>query len=149
MNMDNLLKIRTLTERFFEGDTTLAEEQQLYRYYSQPASVLPADLAPYRELFLDLAAVGAASAIPPAASHRRWRPWAAAAVALLLVADGAAVWLNNSRTDDRHEDYVAYIYGERTTDRTVVMAEMQKTMTAMATDGSDSVEEQLKSMFSN
>ena len=144
MNMDNLLKIRTLTERFFEGDTTLAEEQELYRYYSQPASVLPADLAPYRELFLDLAAVGAASATAPAASHRRWRPWAAAAVALLIAAGGTALWLGN-----RSSDYVAYIYGERTTDRAVVMAEMQKTMTAMATDGSDSVEEQLKSMFSN
>lgn len=146
MKMDNLLKIRTLTERFFEGETTLAEEQQLYRYYSQPPSALPDDLAPYRELFLDLAAVGAAT---KPASPRRWRTWAAAAVALLLVAGGAAVWLTNSRTDDRHEDYVAYIYGERTTDRAVVMAEMQKTMTAMATDGSDSVEEQLKSMFSN
>ena len=141
MKMDNLLKIRTLTERFFEGETTLAEEQQLYRYYSQPPSALPDDLAPYRELFLDLAAVGAAT---KPASPRRWRTWAAAAVALLIAAGGTALWLGN-----RSSDYVAYIYGERTTDRTVVMAEMQKTMTAMATDGSDSVEEQLKSMFSN
>ena len=141
MKMDNLLKIRTLTERFFEGETTLAEEQQLYRYYSQPPSALPDDLAPYRELFLDLAAVGAAT---KPASPRRWRTWAAAAVALLIAAGGTALWLGN-----RSSDYVAYIYGKRTTDRTVVMAEMQKTMTAMATDGSDSVEEQLKSMFSN
>ena len=141
MKMDNLLKIRTLTERFFEGETTLAEEQQLYRYYSQPPSALPDDLAPYRELFLDLAAVGTAT---KPASPRRWRTWAAAAVALLIAAGGTALWLGN-----RSSDYVAYIYGERTTDRTVVMAEMQKTMTAMATDGSDSVEEQLKSMFSN
>lgn len=141
MKMDNLLKIRTLTERFFEGETTLAEEQQLYRYYSQPPSALPDDLAPYRELFLDLAAVGAAT---KPASTRRWRTWAAAVVALLIAAGGTALWLGN-----RSSDYVAYIYGKRTTDRTVVMAEMQKTMTAMATDGSDSVEEQLKSMFSN
>ena len=141
MKMDNLLKIRTLTERFFEGETTLAEEQQLYRYYSQPPSALPDDLAPYRELFLDLAAVGAAT---KPASTRRWRTWAAAVVAMLIAAGGTALWLGN-----RSSDYVAYIYGERTTDRTVVMAEMQKTMTAMATDGSDSVEEQLKSMFSN
>ena len=141
MNMDNLLKIRTLTERFFDGETTLSEEQELYRYYSQPPSALPDDLAPYRELFLDLAAVGAAT---KPASPRRWRTWAAAAVALLIAAGGTALWLGN-----RSSDYVAYIYGERTTDRAVVMAEMQKTMTAMATDGSDSVEEQLKSMFSN
>ena len=141
MNMDNLLKIRTLTERFFDGETTLAEEQELYRYYSQPASVLPADLAPYRELFLDLAAVGAAT---KPASPRRWRTWAAAAVALLIAAGGTALWLGN-----RSSDYVAYIYGERTTDRAVVMAEMQKTMTAMTIDDYDIVEQQLKSMFSN
>ena len=88
--------------------------------------------------------VGIVLAIPVGGLAKKFGP-----KVLLLVAGGAAVWLTNSRTDDRHEDYVAYIYGERTTDRAVVMAEMQKTMTAMATDGSDSVEEQLKSMFSN
>jgi hypothetical protein len=44
---------------------------------------------------------------------------------------------------------VAYIYGERTTDRDVVLGEMQKTMAAVAADGSDEVEEQLKMMFGN
>ena len=44
---------------------------------------------------------------------------------------------------------MAYIYGERVTDRDVVLSEMQKTMTAMTADGSDVVEEQLKAMFGN
>ena len=141
MKMDNLLKIRTLTERFFEGETTLAEEQQLYRYYSQPPSALPDDLAPYRELFLDLAAVGAAT---KPASTRRWRTWAAAVVTLLIAAGGTALWLGN-----RSSDYVAYIYGKRTTDPAVVIGEMQHTMAAMTAEGgADVVEQQLKAMFS-
>ena len=47
------------------------------------------------------------------------------------------------------EEYVAYIYGERVTDREVVLSEMHKTMAAISNDGSDIVEEQLKSMFAN
>ena len=58
--------------------------------------------------------------------------------------------LFRSAQTEADEEYVAYIYGQRTTDRSVVLDEMQKTMTAMAsTDGADVVEEQLKSMFSN
>ena len=44
---------------------------------------------------------------------------------------------------------MAYIYGERVTDREVVLSEMHKTMAAISNDGSDIVEEQLKSMFAN
>ena len=29
---DNLLRIRTLTDRFFDGDTTPEEEQELYDF---------------------------------------------------------------------------------------------------------------------
>jgi len=76
--------------------------------------------------------------------HRsRW--WiAAAAIALLLTVGGTTLY------HYQYEDEcVAYIYGERVTDRDVVLSEMQKTMTAMTADGSDVVEEQLKAMFGN
>ena len=44
---------------------------------------------------------------------------------------------------------MAYIYGKRTTDRDVVISEMQKTMAVVTDDGTDEVEEQLKMMFGN
>ena len=47
------LEIRTLTERFFDGLTTLAEERRLYELYGE-AEGLPADLLPLREMMLDL-----------------------------------------------------------------------------------------------
>ena len=145
--MSDILRIRTLTDRFFDGMTTLEEEQELYDYYRREQA-LPADLAQLRQLFLDFAAVqfGDEQAVN-VNKPRRWLRWAVAASAALLIAAGAAVWLNSGRQGD--DECVAYIYGERTTDRDVVLSEMQKTMAAVADDGSDEVEEQLKMMFGN
>jgi len=145
--MSSILRIRTLTDRFFDGTTTLEEEQELYDYYRREQA-LPADLAQQRQLFLDFAAVRFADEQAVNASKpRRWHRWAIAASAALLIAAGAAVWLNSGRQGD--DECVAYIYGERTTDRDVVLGEMQKTMAAVAADGSDEVEKQLKMMFGN
>ena len=146
--MSNTLRIRTLLDRFFDGETTLAEEQELYAYFRQDAAALPEDLVPLREMFLDLAAVpyeDVTAIRPKPTVARRWYPWAAA-VALLLVV-GATVLFTHSRQTD--EECVAIVYGERTTDRAVVLTEMEKTMAAVSADGSDVVEAQLKSMFSN
>ena len=147
--MSDILRIRTLTDRFFDGTTTLEEEQELYDYYRREQA-LPADLAQLRRLFLDFAAVEFAdepAAERQAPAPRRWLRWAVAACAALTIAAGAAVWLNSGRQGD--DECVAYIYGERTTDRDVVLGEMQKTMAAVADDGSDEVKEQLKMMFGN
>lgn len=147
--MSDTLRIRTLTDRFFDGTTTLEDEQELYDYYRREQA-LPADLAQLRQLFLDFAAVqfGDEQALNVNVNKpRRWLRWAVAACAALLIAAGAAVWLNYGRQGD--EECVAYIYGERTTDRDVVLGEMQKTMAAVTDDGSDVVEEQLKMMFAN
>ena len=147
--MSDILRIRTLTDHFFDGTTTLEEEQELYKYYRREQA-LPADLAQLRQLFLDFAAVQFAdepAAERQAPAPRRWLRWAVAACAALTIAAGAAVWLNSGRQGD--DECVAYIYGERTTDRDVVLGEMLKTMAAVADDGSDEVEEQLKMMFGN
>ena len=146
--MSDILRIRTLTDRFFDGKTTVEEEQELYDYYRREQA-LPSDLVQLRQLFLDFAAVQFSDeqAEQQAPTPRRWLRWAVAACAALLIAAGTAVWLNNGRQGE--EECVAYIYGERTTDRDVVLSEMQKTMAAVADDGSDEVEKQLKMMFGN
>ncbi len=147
--MSDILRIRTLTDRFFDGKTTVEEEQELYDYYRREQA-LPSDLVQLRQLFLDFAAVQFAdepAAEQQAPTPRRWLRWAVAACAALLIAAGTAVWLNNGRQGE--EECVAYIYGKRTTDRDVVLSEMQKTMAVVTDDGSDEVEEQLKMMFGN
>ena len=140
--MNDILRIRTLTDKFFDGDTTPVEEQELYDFYRQDN--IPEDLRPNQELFRDLAALATLS--PTAGQSQPRRRWwmAAAAVIVLLIVGGTTLY------HYQHEDEcVAYIYGERVTDRDVVLGEMQKTMTTMTADGSDVVEEQLKAMFGN
>lgn len=146
--MNNELKIRTLVERFFDGETTLGEEHELYNYFSQEPAALPEDLRPLREMFLGFDAVQSVAVVQQQTGQRerRWITWAAAAVAALLIGGAATLSILKAQAD---EEYVAYIYGERVTDREVVLSEMHKTMAAISNDGSDIVEEQLKSMFAN
>lgn len=146
--MNNELKIRTLVERFFDGETTLGEEHELYNYFSQEPAALPEDLRPLREMFLGFDAVQSVAVVQQQTGQRerRWITWAAAAVAALLIGGAATLSILKAQADD---EYVAYIYGERVTDREVVLSEMHKTMAAISDDGSDIVEEQLKSMFAN
>lgn len=146
--MNNELKIRTLVERFFDGETTLGEEHELYNYFSQEPAALPEDLRPLREMFLGFDAVQSVAVVQQQTGQRerRWITWAAAAVAALLIGGAATLSILKAQADD---EYVAYIYGERVTDRDVVLSEMHKTMAAVSDDGSDTVEEQLKSMFAN
>ena len=140
--MNDILRIRTLTDKFFDGDTTPVEEQELYDFYRQDN--IPEDLRPNQELFRDLAALATLS--PTAEQSQPRRRWwmAAAAVIVLLIVGGTTLYHYQ-----RENECVAYIYGKRVTDRDVVLGEMQKTMTAMTADGSDVVEEQLKAMFGN
>ena len=111
--MSDILRIRTLTDRFFDGTTTLEEEQELYDYYRHEQA-LPADLAQLRRLFLDFAAVEFAdepAAERQAPAPRRWLRWAVAACAALTIAAGAAVWLNSGRQgdDERIERMMAVV----------------------------------------
>ena len=72
--MSDILRIRTLTDRFFDGTTTLEEEQELYDYYRREQP-LPADLAQQRQLFLDFAAVRFADEQAVNANVNKRRRW--------------------------------------------------------------------------
>ncbi|MBR1547515.1 MAG: hypothetical protein IJ637_02165 [Prevotella sp.] len=142
--MSNNDRIRTLTERYFLGETTLDEERQLYRLYRQQANV-PGDLQAYRQMFLDMEAI----CYEPAArvsltGNRRARRWLIAAT-LALAMGISAILLFQRQAED---ECVAYIYGQKTTDRSVVMAEMLLSAEAM-TIGTEQneVETQLNEMF--
>ena len=54
--MKDIVEIRTLIERFFEGETTLEEEHWLYDYFKQTKD-LPGELETYREMFLGFDAI--------------------------------------------------------------------------------------------
>jgi hypothetical protein len=156
--MDKILRIRTLADRFLAAETSLQEERELTELCRN--GDLPADLLPVREMLLALESMaltdeeraaaaeeqpsggqqGHVKVMTPVARGRRWLA-AAAAVVVLLAAGAFALW------HQQQDECVAYIYGKRCTDRTVVMREMRQNMTDMAESDAD-VEAQLNEMFS-
>lgn len=53
--MNNSKKIRKLIQRFFDGETTLAEERLLYDFFA--SDNVPNELAEYKEMFVGYAAI--------------------------------------------------------------------------------------------
>ena len=174
--MMNELEIRTLTERFFDGETSLAEERRLYQLYSE-AEGLPADLLPLREMMLDL---GRLDAEIPSTQIPTPNPSRGEGSLKSLPADNATyktsqtplpsggvgggylgVWLSLAASllllftlgsmwygYERQNECVAYVYGERVTDQELVMREMQTAMTSLAADDATAtMEQQMKELF--
>ena len=135
--MRNDLKIRTLTERFFEGETSLAEEQELYRLFRE--GDVPEDLLPYKEMFAGFEDMSLPRQNP---SRRRWgKVIGIAASVAVLFAVGTTLLTRNS-----HDECVAYIYGEKCTDKTIVMQQMESALSDM--DDIVTVDEQMRDFFS-
>ena len=170
------LEIRTLTERFFDGLTTLAEERRLYELYGE-AEGLPADLLPLREMMLDLGRLDAqipSTQIPtpnpsrgegslkslPAdnATYKTSQTplpsggvgggylgvWLSLAASLLLLFTLGSMWYGY----ERQNQCVAYVYGERVTDPSVVLQEMQTALASIdADEATATMEQQMKELF--
>ena len=135
--MRNDLKIRTLTERFFDGETSLAEEQELYRLFRE--GNVPEDLLQYKELFAGFEDIR----LPQEkTSRRKWGQVVgiAASIAVLFVIGTTLLMKTNN------DECVAYIYGEKCTDKTVVMQQMQSTLNEMG--DISTVDEQMRDFFS-
>ena len=134
--------IRTLTNRFFQGETTLGEERLLYQLYRR--NDVPQDLLPYRDIFLDMAAMELAAKTIPLQKHRFSRRWLMAASVVLALGLGSILLFQRSQQDE----CVAYIYGKKTTDPAVVMGELERSIISMKADEQqDNVESLLNEMF--
>ena len=140
--MTDKQQIQEWLNRFMAGTATEQEEQQLADSFCSATDV-PEEWLPYAIMFRGFRQEAIGGSKVKTVTMRRWI--AAAAAVVLLIAGGTMIWQKHlNQTED---ECVAYIYGERTTDRDVVLCEMQKTMVVVTCDGSDVVEEQLKGMF--
>lgn len=141
--------IRQLTERFFEGETTLEEEETLYAYYNG-ADISP-DLEMYAELFCGFAAIpleADKTEKQPATTRPvlKWIRRIAVAASILLLAGVGINYLLPSSSSD--EECVAYIYGKKYTDPDLVSLEMHRTMSEMSNmDEENVMESQLIDLF--
>lgn len=139
--MSNILRIRTLTDRFLEGETTLEEERELYAFYR--SEEVPDDLLSLRPLFVGLEEIQLETpSITPKKKKGDWRKWVmiAASVLVLFLLGGSFLW------QQQQNECVAYIYGEKTTDRDLIMHELEYSIGTM-TEGQTDIESQLNEMF--
>lgn len=133
-----------LTDRFFNGETTLDEEQELYAYFLS-GKVCP-KLMPLRQMFLDMSKLQ--SQEPPQKARvvcitgwRRWRRVSIAAVVMATIGITATVWMAK---DDNVYEMVAY--GQRQNNREAVMREVERTLSD-AQNGTPNVGAELKDAF--
>ena len=139
--MSNILRIRTLTDRFLEGETTLEEERELYAFYR--SEEVPDDLLSLRPLFVGLEEIQLETpSITPKKRKGDWRKWVmiAASVLVLFLLGGSFLW------QQQQNECVAYVYGERVTDRDLIMQELERSIGTM-TEGQNDIENQLNDMF--
>ncbi|MBR3657452.1 MAG: hypothetical protein IKN58_09780 [Prevotella sp.] len=139
--MSNILRIRTLTDRFLEGETTLEEERELYAFYR--SEEVPDDLLSLRPLFVGLEEIQLETpSITPKKKKGDWRKWVmiAASVLVLFLLGGSFLW------QQQQNECVAYVYGERVTDRDLIMQELERSIGTM-TEGQNDIENQLNDMF--
>lgn len=54
---DQYQEIQQLIDRFFDGDTSLGEEQRIYDFFRRHPQDLPEELEAYREMFLGFGAI--------------------------------------------------------------------------------------------
>lgn len=108
-------QINNLVERFLDGETTLAEEKQLYDYFSQNENV-DESLLPYAEYFRDMAVLPSPQKEEkPRKRPRwtiRWTQWAVGAAAAVLISLGG-MWIYTLQ-EERH---LAQLYGGKLHDR--------------------------------
>ena len=105
----NETKATQLIDKFFEGATTLSEEQQLYDYFTSP-NVGP-ELMPVRQMFLDMCQLQGCEPTPKAQvatlkPRLRWRRIAAAAALVATAGIIATLWFSQRNTSDY--EIVAY-----------------------------------------
>lgn len=143
--MNNKDYIHQLTDKFMEGETTLKEEQELYRYFSR--GDVAEDLLPLRPLFTGLAALPSMYEEEPSTTDRhedghaalvhlvvRWTSVAAAV--LLLFLGGTAVYRSQNYSE-------VIVYGHKSNDAALLHHEMASTMQQLDMQPENSVKAQL------
>lgn len=157
--------IHRLIERFLDADTTLEEERMLYAFFQQ--GDIPEDLEVYREMFAgyadmvqlkdendailkvvdetDLVGQPMVVELKPKPRLGSWiKPLGIAASVALLFAVGKVI------LDMNHKDemFITYENAHTVTDESVVMANMESTMSGLFADYEENdVELQMKEML--
>ena len=140
MKSENNIKL--LIDKFFEGETTLQEENLLCDYFA--SNEVEEDLKPLQQMFMDMKAIETPKMVAVKKPISRWHRIAISAAAIF-----AGTLLTLSVYKNSQENYCEiYVYGQKVTDKNIVMNEVQSTMRSMV-DNSANVDDELQSIFAN
>lgn len=149
---DETMHIRQLIGKFMNGETTIAEEQALYDYFS--SDNVAKELADWKDYFLALgllrekdAELQKANDSSPSAKVVRLKHYVIVrriAVAVVIIAIGMAAGMYFDHSRNYCE---AYVYGKRVTDKAVVMKEMKTTLQHIDADDQPTVDDQLRDVL--
>ncbi|MDR1344381.1 MAG: hypothetical protein LBJ39_03415 [Tannerellaceae bacterium] len=151
MTTNEYKRISSLMERFFDGLTTKAEEETLYRFFSD-AGDIPGKWEPYRKVFAYFENGMASECLPhrealPVRRSLRWRWTCVAAVVGLLLA-GSLYFLRDQPFDPYEGSYIVR-NGVRIDDLDLIRPELEATLKLVREETAEAERRrnELKSIF--
>lgn len=135
--------INSLVQKYLDGETTTAEEQQLRSFFAQDPLLVPNELKPLYALFrwesVERCKEVTEKFVPTAETHttkkrKRLPSWIIATVstAAAVVVTMFVVRLNTTQTGD-----YAFVNGEQITNKEVVQREAEAALDMVSTDGNE------------
>ena len=121
MNED---KIKRLLDKYFAGESTLEEEQEIQHFFA--AGHIPPSLEVYRPMFSFFAVERAVE--PPAKSGRVYMTW----LTVAGIAAGLALMLIMTWPKAQAEQYVYYIDGQRVYDESAALQSAEDKLQRMS-----------------
>jgi len=122
--------INVLLERFFDGQTTVKEERELYLFFKQ--DVIPEELIRYQQVInyfeSGIAEETELSVKPTLVSKRKWIVWSGIAASFLLMLFTSLYFLKNRDISDPFEGSYIIRNGVRITDLDLIRPELEATI---------------------
>lgn len=133
--------IRQLVEKYFDGTTTVAEEQQLRDFFIQDALILPEDLKPLKDLFAwekqqkIVSELSSNSVIEKSSKQQRSKLSQKIIMLISIAAIFMVVVLMIRQVKlGQYNDY-GVINGERTTNKEILHREAEAALDIVSNDG--------------
>ncbi len=133
-----------MVDKFFQGETSLDEEKQLYAYFNGPVEPDLEELRPLFRGFQDME-------FPRKRKEVRLWQWAAGIAAMVILALGLGLWLRPTPPAPNGTDSEmvceAYVYGRHVTNPAEVMNHMQASLGNLCDASVPDIDQQLESIF--
>lgn len=119
-------KIKLLIDRFLDGETTLAEEQQLYDYFRRRR--VAREMLPYRQMFIDMGVLRPKAKTIVMRPYMRWMVAIAASLLLIFGIQVVRKTYTRNQLLARYEGSYVIVDGQRTDNLLKIHTEIERTL---------------------